>query len=144
MVSHCDEVRCGEYLYVNDIIILSTATVRCADERAPHSGRTIEPTAAAGRARRWQVVVGRVERARRKKNKIIIITKTQKTGGGADECASGVCARGARESELQEDRVQAAAATMGRVHPARISFCTLCRGGVLQETDRCRLHRRTI
>ncbi|KAF0764836.1 hypothetical protein FWK35_00015612 [Aphis craccivora] len=90
---------------------------------------------------RWSSVVSNVPA---EKKKIIIITKTQKTGGGADECASGACARGARESELQEDRVQAATATMGRVHPARISFCTLCRGGVLQETDRCRLHRRTI
>lgn len=61
--------RSGAMRRVRNIFV-STAE-RCADERAPHcSGRTIEPTAAsaaAGRALRWQVVVGRAERARRKK-----------------------------------------------------------------------------
>jgi len=69
---------------------------------------------------------------------IIIITKPQKTGGGADECVSGACARGARERESRKT-VQAAA-TMGRVHPARISFYPLSRGSAAGALC-CKLHR---
>lgn len=105
--SHYTSIRWASYrrgeMRQARIMFVSTSqtAVRCADERAPHcSGRTIEPTAAAGRALRWQVVFSRVERARRKKNN----NESLENGWGSKwVCEWCVCAWCERERE-QEDR----------------------------------------